>query len=258
VTRVFLHGELGKACGEVWNLAVQTPAEALRAIEVNTGKLLTHLRSVGEGLAMYRVLLDDKDHTCIEDITVPIKTYKSIHFIPVPQGAAKEGTWELIAGIALILAVVVVGFVSYGTALGAMTQTVGLASHLITAAFTMGIALTVGGVSMLLTPNPRSADSPEKPDNRPSYIFNGPVNTYRQGNPVPVGYGMLLVGSQVISAGIRATDLPGRYVWNANDIFYKGSEAYYNGRYYRARQTSHGVVPPTYPITENDYWTDVT
>ena len=33
-----------------------------------------------------------------------------------------------------------------------------------------------------------------------SYFFNGPENTTREGGPVPVGYGELLVGSQVISA----------------------------------------------------------
>ena len=33
--------------------------------------------------------------------------------------------------------------------------------------------------------------------------FNGPVNTVSQGNPVPVGYGRLKIGSAVISSGLE-------------------------------------------------------
>ncbi len=35
---------------------------------------------------------------------------------------------------------------------------------------------------------------------RTSYLFNGPENTTQEGGPVPVGYGQLIIGSQVISA----------------------------------------------------------
>ena len=33
------------------------------------------------------------------------------------------------------------------------------------------------------------------PENRPSFLFNGAVNTSRQGNPVPLCYGQMVVGS---------------------------------------------------------------
>ena len=36
--------------------------------------------------------------------------------------------------------------------------------------------------------------------------FNGPVNTTAQGNPVPVIYGEMIVGSATISAGIYSED----------------------------------------------------
>ena len=43
-----------------------------------------------------------------------------------------------------------------------------------------------------------------EPDTR--YHFNGVVNTTAQGNPVPLGYGRMIVGSAVVSAGIYAMD----------------------------------------------------
>ena len=44
------------------------------------------------------------------------------------------------------------------------------------------------------------------PNNGASYNFNGPVNTTAQGNPVPLLYGELFVGSSTISAGIYSED----------------------------------------------------
>ena len=47
---------------------------------------------------------------------------------------------------------------------------------------------------------PTGPDSEEDP--RKSYSFSGVQNTSRQGVPVPVVYGEVLVGSVVISAGV--------------------------------------------------------
>jgi predicted phage tail protein len=54
----------------------------------------------------------------------------------------------------------------------------------------------------MLAKNPQT-----KPNDTASYLFNGPVNTTEQGNPVPVLYGRLIVGSQVVSASVCAYDL---------------------------------------------------
>jgi hypothetical protein len=53
---------------------------------------------------------------------------------------------------------------------------------------------------------PKGRSANDKPENQPSYAFNGPLNTQAQGNPVPVLYGELIVGSAVLSAGITAKD----------------------------------------------------
>ena len=50
------------------------------------------------------------------------------------------------------------------------------------------------------------AQRQDGPDNGASYNFNGPVNTTAQGNPVPVIYGEMIVGSATISAGIYSED----------------------------------------------------
>ena len=42
--------------------------------------------------------------------------------------------------------------------------------------------------------------------NQPSLAFDGAVNTMGQGGPVPLGYGRLLVGSQIISVGFSTNN----------------------------------------------------
>ncbi|WP_260627457.1 tail assembly protein [Pseudomonas protegens] len=55
-------------------------------------------------------------------------------------------------------------------------------------------------------PTSQGPGHPGHPNNRPSYSFNGAVNTSVQGNPVPLLYGRMIVGSAVISAGIYSED----------------------------------------------------
>ncbi|MCF5944975.1 tail assembly protein, partial [Xanthomonas perforans] len=69
-----------------------------------------------------------------------------------------------------------------------------------------GIAMVIGGVVQMLSPTQKGLGTQDSPDNRPSYAFNGPVNTQAQGNPVPVAYGDTWTGSAVISGGIFAED----------------------------------------------------
>ena len=67
-----------------------------------------------------------------------------------------------------------------------------------------GIGLLAAGVSNLLAEDPEFDDFREvEGGGRPSYVFSGPQNVVKEGGPVFIAYGRLLVGSQVIQA---ATD----------------------------------------------------
>jgi len=68
--------------------------------------------------------------------------------------------------------------------------------------FCNGVSLILGGVAELIFGKNTSDGTTENANNRPSYAFGGAINTIGQGNPVPILYGRLEVGSQVISAGI--------------------------------------------------------
>jgi predicted phage tail protein len=130
-----------------------------------------------------------------EEVPYPVSDRESIRIVPVIAGAGK-GVGQTILGIVLV----VVGTV--GTVFSA-----GTSSTLVT----IGYSLIIGGVAQMLFA-PKTPDGPrDKPENLASYAFDGAVNTAAQGNPVPLLYGgPLIVGSQVISAGlsVEAVDVP--------------------------------------------------
>ena len=83
-----------------------------------------------------------------------------------------------------------------------------LLSSAATLPLTIGASLVLGGISQLLVPVPKVSGPQERPENKPSYLFNGAVNTTEQGQPIPLLYGELIVGSAVVSAGLTDKEIP--------------------------------------------------
>lgn len=186
---VKLLGELGKKFGKSYKLDIMNPAEAVRALCINFPEFKKHLiESEKRGVA-YKVLIG-KEAIGADDLHNP-SGKDVIKFVPVLQGAGGNGIFQTILGLTLVA----VSFIAPS----------GLSPFLLNA----GIAMTLGGVVQMLTPIPstNTSDDNNQPDNKPSYTFNGSVNTSAQGYPVPVGYGRMIVGSAVISAGIVAEEL---------------------------------------------------
>ena len=207
MTTVVLHGALARDVGRAsWRLDIATPIEAVTAIDANCdGRLMKHLYANLD--TEYRVIVDGKDTQHIEEVSALERPMEEIHIMPAIRGAGGSGGWLVIVGIVIIALVIVTG----GIAVTAADPLLGTAASLTvtsTGSFflTMGIAVTLAGLSQLLAPNQKT-DKREKPENKPSYIFNGAVNTYQQGNPIPWGAGFVRTGSQVVSAGIRSVDI---------------------------------------------------
>lgn len=197
LVRVILHGKLAEVAGrKVWLLAARSVGEIIRALEANTRRVYKFLREEREGLVPYRVLINGADHTCLEDLHFP-RQLQTVDLIPDPVGGA--GEWQAIIGALLIIAAIVIAPYTAGTSLAFIP---GLLTM-------VGVGLLVGGVSQMIFGSPKTdLSKQDRPNNKASNDFSGPINAIAQGNPVPVGYGMLLVGSQVISAGLQAADAP--------------------------------------------------
>ena len=176
MTTIKLYGHLGQRFGRIHHFAVQSPAEALRALKANFRDFAQYLAE--HSAPGYRVVTDRGDRS-VEQLAEPMGG-ASIKIVPYVAGAG-NGVGQFILGAVLVG----VGFIVLESPM--LVQ--------------FGLAMMIGGVSQMLFAPPKPAGPSNGAVNQPSYAFNGAVNTSAQGNPVPVCYGRLLVGSQVISGG---------------------------------------------------------
>jgi predicted phage tail protein len=195
---IILQGELGKRFGRMHRLDVRSPAEAIRALCANFRDFAGFLSSSHERNVGYRIL-SNQDAVNLDQLHDPAG--QTIKIVPVIAGA---GGGNPLASILIGGAIIAAAFFTGGVALVAGQGLVfsGLIGQV---AFGIGVSLALGGISQLLAPTPPSpgvADATE-----PSFVFDGAVNTTSQGHPVPIGYGRLIVGSAVISAGLSADDI---------------------------------------------------
>lgn len=198
---VRLYGKLGTRFGRVHRLAVASAAEAVRALcAIRPGfeKELMTSRDRGIGYAVFL----GKRNIAEEEMLHPAGQ-EEIRIAPVLQGSGRGGLFQTILGAAMMV------FAMW--AAGGFSSLASLSSTLATegwigATALMGMSMMLGGIMQLLSPQMKGLSAKDGVENGASYHFNGAVNTTAQGNPVPLGYGRMIVGSAVISAGIYAMD----------------------------------------------------
>ncbi|ARP85773.1 tail assembly protein [Bordetella genomosp. 9] len=185
-----LYGWLGNKFGRVHRLAVDSTAEAVRALCVVIPGFEKELIASLDRGAAYACFLG-KRNLGEDELKHPVGD-EDIRIAPVVQGAKRAGVFQTILGAALVAVGAVLSFTPLAAASPYLMQ--------------FGAALAIGGVVQMLSTQQRGLSTKDSPDNGASYNFNGPVNTSAQGNPVPLLYGEMIVGSAVVSAGIYAED----------------------------------------------------
>lgn len=197
-----LYGHLGKKFGRQFEFDGKSPYEAIQFLKCNFKDFSNYILEHNE--PGYHVIVD-REYKDLKNWTYPISSRETIKIVPIVAGAGHGGLNKIILGAALIaIAIELPGLgTGFSTTVGAANYSAA-GAFFVGAAQSIGSALIIGGLSQALFKAP---DTPT-PKDAPSYTFNGPVNTTAQGNPIPVGYGTLLVGGQVISAAMRADPLP--------------------------------------------------
>ncbi|ENJ1323398.1 tail assembly protein [Salmonella enterica] len=196
LTTIRLYGALGARFGRVHKLAVQTSAEAVKALCVNFDGLEEYLMNAkknGMTFAVFR----GKRNIDVQDFK-ELGGDSDIRIAPIMEGAKKAGMFQTILGAVLVVVGAVVGVMTSWTGVGGV-----IGSGMVTA----GIGMMAGGVYQMLSPQPKGLQGRDDPDNKPSYAFGGSVNTLAMGNPVALLYGEREIGGAIISAGIVAEDI---------------------------------------------------
>ena len=190
---VILYGELAKRFGKYHRFAVLTSQEAIRALSANFKGFEAYFSSAHHDGYGFKIFVGGRGLRGYEETVSPTGQSEVIRIVPTLLGSG-TGWVKIFVGAVLVAGGIVVSGLTWGGAApvgGAMIS--------------LGLGLIIGGVTQLLT-SPPAVPGNSDTARKESYIFSGPENTSVQGKPVPVGYGRMIVGSAVISAGIEVYD----------------------------------------------------
>lgn len=183
---VRFYGDLQRY-GRKFKLDVLTAGEALHALMLQIPGLRQHIQG-----DFYRVRIAGNDIS--EDgvqmgMSSILRGGDVIHLIPRAVGAG--GAFQAIAGGILVVAGIVVGVMAGWTGIGA---SIGVAM------IGAGVGMMMGGIAMMLTKTPKTNTDGGSTNNNTS--FSNLDNTVAQGQPLPLAYGRMMIGSKVLSQGL--------------------------------------------------------
>ena len=173
MTNIRLHGILAKEYGQNFSLNVGRPKNVLHAIEANRDGFIARMVQLHKEGCVYEVIINNTRLTepnNLEEENDPA----TIDLVPVISGSGPIAAMVATAtGSALIGNIVA--------------------------------AVVWAAISFALSPQPEVQQMEATAQaSKASLIFSNIVNTASQGAPLPVGYGRLKVGSQVIQATIKS------------------------------------------------------
>ena len=123
---------------------------------------------------------------------------EDIIITPIPAGS-KSGIGKILAAIAIIVVFIVMpaaivaagsmGTITMGSAMAGVAATTGGMM-----AISMAVSLALNGINQMLMPGPEI--DKETPDN---YLFNGSSEHIKEGLPIPLCYGEMIVGGGLIN-----------------------------------------------------------
>lgn len=181
MTNIKLHGILAKEFGQELKLNLDSITTIIDAIDCNRDGFIKKLNSLSQMGLNYCLVADGQ--IIKEKHQLQGKVPKQIDFVPIVCG---QGVVAAVVGV--------IGLVA-GAATG------------ITALAVLGGVFLSTGLSMLLAPKPDFPDTIAAEQSvtglEKSFAFANRANIAAQGVSVPVGYGRLRVGSQVIQASIK-------------------------------------------------------
>lgn len=195
MTNIILHGILAKEFQPSFRMKIYKAANVIKAIDANRTSFNKRVLDLAREGLNYTMIVDGKKITELEELNIQ-KEPKEIHLVPLIVGAGPALGAAILTAISPALAAVGIG------AGGAFTSAM-LASQILGSVIMTTVSM---GLQMLLAPKP-DAGPPISASTKAlseSFVFSNKANVASQGTPVPVGYGRLKVGSQLIQMSIKS------------------------------------------------------
>jgi len=228
---VRLAGELGEKYGyehEYCNL--RTPADAIKLLCFNYPQLQKDLVEAHHNGIGYKVIQGGAAMG-YDELHLPFGS-RPLIVVPVISGSGGS-TGQILAGVGLVALAILnpaVGFglggaAGFGAGAVGTAATATLGASLVAVGGNLGIALTLGGVAGLISPQPEvprlgsrrleggtnvrgtgPTGNTRGASGQQSYAFNGPVNTVGTGATIPVIYGRVITGGHLLALDVDIKD----------------------------------------------------
>ena len=199
--RVILLGEMGERFGETWEMHVDYIKDIFKLIECQRKGFREYLMECHENGTDF-TMQRGKEFVGEEELLLSVGN-EDIIITPIPAGS-KSGIGKILAAIAIVVIAIVAppliaaASVSGTAAAGTVSITAGMAamagSTFGMMAISMAASLAMAGISQMMMPGPEI--DKETPDN---YLFNGTSEHIKEGLPIPLCYGEMMVGGGLIN-----------------------------------------------------------
>ncbi|WP_392420566.1 tail assembly protein [Edwardsiella piscicida] len=184
------HGDLQRF-GSRFDLHVNTAAEGIRALCIQLPGLR---QQMSQGHYQVRIAgLTATPADVAQRMREPLPYGGIVHIVPRAAGAKRGGVFQIIAGVAMIA-------VAWWNPAGWM----GAAA--VSGLYAAGASMALGGVAQMLAPQPKAPSMAQADNGKQSTYFSSLDNMVAQGNPLPVLYGEMLIGSRRISQMLSTRD----------------------------------------------------
>lgn len=190
MTQIRLHGILGKEFGEFFSFKLGRAKDVIRAIDANKKNFIKRINDLAKEGFNYTLVVDGKKISDLSEIEIK-KEHNNIEIVP------------MIVGSGPIAATAVTAIASAALASAFAAGTISATAFMLGS---IALAVVSMGLQMLLAPKP-DAGPPISSTTKAfseSFSFSNKVNVASQGTPVPVGYGRLKVGSQLVQFSIKS------------------------------------------------------
>ena len=200
MTKIFLHGLLAKEFGRSFEMEISRVKDVIKAINANFDDFQNRINQLASEGLHYIIIADNKKIQDLNELEIK-NIFKVIEIVPLIVGS----------GIVAIGTAVITGVAALGGAAAVTAATAFLAGGILgtfTAALVGGLvlsAITIG-LQMLLAPKPEKPEAIKSATSavKESYSFSNKANITSQGSAVPIGYGRLKVGSQVVQYTVKS------------------------------------------------------
>ena len=195
MTKIYIKGALAKKFGNFFEMNVHNALSALKAIDANRNGFMKELFDLSKNNIEYILICNEKQINNSDEL-IEKRKIKTIYIVPAIIGSGVEAAVAL-GMVTASGALTAGGMIVAGLVNGIISMAISLAVSFLTASLNKQAAppqqnIAIGGTSAMIEAKGKS------------YIFSNRENLAQQGSSVSVGYGLMKIASNVISASIRS------------------------------------------------------